>query len=72
MDKCIELKPGDILYVLFKGRARTRIYDTVTMLRTLENKLICNTKRLSGLDARRLKKLGNGSLIAGLKREKEV
>lgn len=71
MDRCVELKPGDILYILFRGRARTRIYDTIATVVTLENQLHLKSGRLPKREVRRLTAIGKGSLIEGLKRERE-
>jgi len=68
MDRFVYLKPGEILHVLFKGRARVCSRETVRTLVTIEGHLILGKPRyLSGREVRELTKLGSGSLLEGLK-----
>ena len=47
MDRYVYLKPGDILYVLFKGRARVRSHETVRILTTMEGRLMLDKPMIS-------------------------
>lgn len=68
MDRFVYLKPGEILYVLFKGRARVRSYETVRTVVTVEGRLMLGKPRyLSAREVRELTKLGSGSLLEGFK-----
>ena len=68
MDRCVCLKPGEILYVFFKGRARVRSYMIVQTLGTMEGRLILGKPRyLSVQEVRDLTRRGSGSLLEGFK-----
>jgi len=68
MDRCVYLKPADILYVLFKGRARVRSYETVQTLVTMEGRLMLGKPRhLSAQEVRELTRRGPGSLVEGFR-----
>jgi hypothetical protein len=68
MDRCVYLKPGDILYVLFKGRARIRVGETVRTLVLLDGHLaLGKPRRLSAKEIRELTVRGAGSLLEGFK-----
>jgi hypothetical protein len=68
MDQCVYLKPGEILYVLFKGRARLRSYETVRTLVTMNGRLVLGRPRyLSAKEVRDLSRGGTGSLLQGFK-----
>ncbi len=68
MDRCVYLKPGEILYVLFKGRARARSHETVRTLVTMEGRLMLGKPRyLSAREVRDLTRHGSGSLLEGFK-----
>jgi hypothetical protein len=68
MDRYVYLKPGDILYVLFKGRARIRVSETVRTLVLLDGHLaLGKPRRLSSKEIRELTARGAGSLLEGFK-----
>lgn len=68
MDRCVELKSGEVLHVLFKGRARVHWYVTVQTLGTMEGRLMLGKPRhLSAQDVRDLTRRGSGSLLEGFK-----
>jgi len=66
MDRCLYLKPGEILHVLYKGRARVRSHETVRTLVTMDGRLALGKPRcLKPNEVRELTKLGRGSLLEG-------
>ena len=68
MDRSVYLKPGELLYVLFKGRARVRSHVTVRILSTMEGRLILGKPcYLSAQEVRDLTTRGSGSLLQGFK-----
>lgn len=70
MHRRVYLKPGEILYVLFKGRARVRSHETVRTLVTMEGHLMLGKPRyLSAREVRDLTRDGSGSLLEGFKAE---
>ncbi len=72
MDRYVYLKPGEILYVLFKGRARVRFHETVQTFVILEGHLVPGKPRyLSTKEVRTLTKRGGSSLLEGFKAERE-
>jgi hypothetical protein len=68
MDRCVYLKPGEVLHLLFKGRARVRWYETVRTIVTMEGRLILGKPRyLSAQEVRDLTRRGSGSMLEGFK-----
>lgn len=78
MDRCVYLKPGEILYVLFKGRARVRSYnpsqtlETVQTVVTMDGRLaLGKPRRFSAKEVRALSGRGSSSLLEGFKAKVE-
>jgi hypothetical protein len=68
-DHAIYLKPGDVLHVLYEGRARIHSYETVQKLVVLDGKLaLGRPDRYSQKEVRELKALGgHDSLVEGFR-----
>jgi hypothetical protein len=67
-DRALYLKPGDVLYVLYRGKARIHMRETEQRLVILDGHLVRGKpRRLSSKEVRNLKKLGNGSLLNGFR-----
>ncbi len=66
-DRVLYLKPGDVLHVLYKGRARIHSYETVQTFVIFDGYLAGNRRHLSPKEIRDLKNMGRGSLLAGYK-----
>jgi hypothetical protein len=65
-DRALYLKPGECLYVLYKGSARIRTHETVQKLLILCGHLVLGKPhRFSSKEVHDLKKLGHGSLLDG-------
>jgi len=72
MDRYEYLKPGEILCVLFKGRARVRTHETVRTVVIMDGRLMLGkTRHLSAKEVRDLTGRGSGSLLEGFKAKKE-
>lgn len=72
MDRYMYLKPGEILYVLFKGRARIRSHETVQTLVILDGHLtLGKPRRLSVKEVKDLTGRGFSSLLEGFKAKME-
>ncbi len=72
MDRHVYLKPGEILYLLFKGRARVRSHETVQTLVIMDGHLMLGRpRRLSDKEVRDLTRRGAGSLLEGFKAKME-
>jgi hypothetical protein len=72
MDHYVYLKPGEILSVLFKGRARVRSYETRQNLVIMDGHLMLGKpRRLSPREVRHLRRRGAGSLLEGFKTKME-
>jgi hypothetical protein len=73
MDRYVYLKPGEILSVLFKGRARVRSQETVQRLVIMDGHLaLGRPRRLSAKEVRDLTRRGAGSLLEGFKAKMEA
>ncbi len=72
MDRYVYLKPGEILFVLFKGHARVRSHETVQTLVIMDGHLtLGKPRRLSAKEVRDLTGRGSGSLLEGFKTKRE-
>jgi hypothetical protein len=72
MDRYVYLKPGEILYVLFKGRARVLSHETVQTLVIMDGHLtLSQPRRLSAREVRDLTGRGASSLLEGFKAKRE-
>jgi hypothetical protein len=72
MDRFVYLKPGEILFLLFKGRARVRSHETVRTLAIMDGHLMLGKPgRLSGKEVRVLMERGGGSLLEGFRANRE-
>jgi hypothetical protein len=70
-DTAVYLKPGDILYVLYKDRARIHTYETVQIFVIVDGRLVGGKLRhFSSKEVRDLRKKGNGSLLDGFRAER--
>ena len=71
MDRCVYLKPGEILYVLYKGRkgrARVRPCETMRTLVVVDGRLVLGKPRyFSAREVRDFTMRGSGSLLKGFK-----
>lgn len=76
MDHYLYLKPGKILHVFFKGRARVRSYDPLQTVETVQTVVIMDGRLILGkprrLSAKEIRNLaGRGSLLEGFKAKME-
>jgi|GEM_PF-4137375 len=72
MDRYVYLKPGEILYVLFKGRTRVRSHESVQTLVIMDGHLaLSKPRRLSSKEVRDMTGRGCGSLLEGFKAKRE-
>jgi hypothetical protein len=68
MDRYVYLKPGEVLSVLFTGRARIHSRETVQRLVIMDGHLtLGRPRRLTAEEIRDLTRRGAGSLLEGLK-----
>jgi hypothetical protein len=71
-DRALYLKPGEVLYVLYKGSARIHTHETMQTLVIVDGHLVRGKlHRFSSKEVRDLRKRGHGSLLNGFRAELE-
>lgn len=67
-DCAVYVKPSDVLYVLYKRRARVHTHETIRKIVIVDGRLwLSKPRRLSPKEIRDLKKRGSNSMLRGFR-----